>query len=48
MQRQLCKAACNIALSLRIDATARTREHLTAAAAAKHRAAALGLLGLPE
>jgi hypothetical protein len=47
MQRQLCKAACNIALCLWIDATARTCEHLTAAAA-KHRAAALGLLGLPE
>ena len=33
MQRQLCKAACNIALSLWIAATARTCEHLTAAAA---------------
>jgi hypothetical protein len=46
-QRQVCEAARKIDLFLWIDATARTCQHLTAADE-KHRAAALGLFGLPE
>jgi large subunit ribosomal protein L30 len=47
MQRQVCAAARKVDLFLWIDATARTCQHLTVADAT-HRAAALGLFGLPE
>ena len=46
MQRQVCEAARKIDLFLWIDATAGTCQPLTAPDA-KHRALALGLLGLP-
>jgi large subunit ribosomal protein L30 len=47
MQGQVCEAARKIDVFLWIDATTGTCLHLTAADAA-HRAAALGLFGLPE